>query len=142
MPKWQHIKRGTVYREIARGKLQTDVPLQDYADLVAYVGEDGQVWFRPVAELEDRKRFERYPEPKVAEDVSLVDALTLSPAGPWFTEAWSDLTICVVTDSGEEIARIGMCDEPAYTATLIARAPDMAKEILALRARVKELEGR
>lgn len=48
----QHIKRGTTYQIIARGKLQTDKPLEDYAELVAYRCEEtGDVWFRPKSEF-------------------------------------------------------------------------------------------
>lgn len=48
----QHIKRGTTYQIIARGKLQTDTPLEDYAELVAYRCEEtGDVWFRPQSEF-------------------------------------------------------------------------------------------
>lgn len=48
----QHIKRGTTYRIIARGKLQTDMPLVDYTELVAYRCEEtGDVWFRPQSEF-------------------------------------------------------------------------------------------
>jgi hypothetical protein len=48
----QHIKRGTTYTILARGKLQTDKPLTDYAELVAYrCDETGDVWFRPQDEF-------------------------------------------------------------------------------------------
>lgn len=50
--RYQHIKRGTIYEVIARGKLQTDNPLTDYAELVAYRCEEtGDVWFRPQSEF-------------------------------------------------------------------------------------------
>lgn len=50
--RFQHIKRGTTYTVIARGKLQTDAPLTDYAELVAYrCDETGDVWFRPESEF-------------------------------------------------------------------------------------------
>lgn len=52
-PTHQHVKRGTEYQEMARGRLQTDVPLTDYADLVAYRDDDGVWWFRPPAEFDD-----------------------------------------------------------------------------------------
>lgn len=53
----RHVKRGTEYREAARGKLQTDVPLTDYAELVAYHDAEGNWWFRAPAEFDDG-RFE------------------------------------------------------------------------------------
>ncbi|MFG6083758.1 hypothetical protein ACEUZ9_005483 [Paracoccus litorisediminis] len=48
-----HVKRGTKYRECARGKLQTDVPLSDYAELVAYNDMQGNWWFRSPSEFDD-----------------------------------------------------------------------------------------
>lgn len=52
-PTHRHLKRGTEYQEVARGKLQTDSPLTDYADLVAYRDEQGSWWFRAPAEFDD-----------------------------------------------------------------------------------------
>ncbi len=52
-PTHRHVKRGTEYREVARGKLQTDVPLTDYAELVAYHDQNGNWWFRAPAEFDD-----------------------------------------------------------------------------------------
>lgn len=49
----QHIKRGSSYTVVGRGKVQTDTPLADYAEVVVYRGDDGQVWVRPVSEFED-----------------------------------------------------------------------------------------
>ena len=52
MERVQHIKRGTTYQILARGMLQTDTPLTDYAELVAYRCEEtGDVWFRPQSEF-------------------------------------------------------------------------------------------
>ncbi len=51
--RWRHVKRGTEYAEIGRGKLQTDTPLSDYAELVVYQCDDGAIWVRPVTEFED-----------------------------------------------------------------------------------------
>lgn len=56
-PTHRHKKRGSTYVEIGRGKLQTDTPLTDYAELVAYRAEDGELWFRPPSEFDDG-RFE------------------------------------------------------------------------------------
>jgi hypothetical protein len=48
----QHIKRGTTYTVIAKGKLQTDKPLSDYADVVVYQCEQtGLTWIRPQSEF-------------------------------------------------------------------------------------------
>lgn len=56
-PTHRHVKRGTEYCEVARGKLQTDVPLTDYSDLVAYRDADDTWWFRSPVEFDDG-RFE------------------------------------------------------------------------------------
>lgn len=63
---WQHKKRGGEYRVEAFGKVQTDVPLVDYADVVVYRGKDGKVWVRPYGEFYDG-RFEPLPPPGEAE---------------------------------------------------------------------------
>lgn len=52
-PLWRHVKRGTVYTEIGRGKVQTYTPLTDYAEVVVYRGQEGDTWVRPVGEFED-----------------------------------------------------------------------------------------
>ncbi|WWT39561.1 hypothetical protein [Microcystis phage Mae-JY02] len=50
----QHKKRGSTYRVLGRGKVQTDTPLTDYAEVVVYQAEaDGTVWVRPVSEFKD-----------------------------------------------------------------------------------------
>lgn len=56
-PTHKHLKRGTLYEEVARGALQTAQPLTDMMELVAYRGEDGVMWFRPVSEFDDDERF-------------------------------------------------------------------------------------
>lgn len=56
---YRHRKRGTIYRSLGQGRLQTDVPLEDYAELVAYRDiEDGSLWFRSPVEFHDG-RFEK-----------------------------------------------------------------------------------
>jgi hypothetical protein len=57
----RHLRRGTLYAEIARGTLQTSVPLTDMMELVAYRGENGAWWFRPVSEFDDDDRFTLLP---------------------------------------------------------------------------------
>jgi hypothetical protein len=57
-PTWRHKKRGSTYRIAGQGSLQTDKPLEDMADLIAYVGIDGKMWFRTPEEFYDG-RFER-----------------------------------------------------------------------------------
>lgn len=56
-PQWQHVKRGTVYRELGRGELQfngyPNEGLLEGARLVAYQGEDNRIWFRLESEFED-----------------------------------------------------------------------------------------
>lgn len=54
---YRHKRTGGVYEMIGTAKLQTDKPLFDMAELVAYRGEDGGVWARAAAEFDDR--FER-----------------------------------------------------------------------------------
>ena len=50
----QHIKRGSIYKVIGRGILQTDTPLNDYAPVVIYQCEtDGKIWVRNEAEFDD-----------------------------------------------------------------------------------------
>lgn len=53
----RHKKRGTEYAVIGRGLLQTDTPLTDYSEVVAYRGAEGDVWVRPASEFDDG-RFE------------------------------------------------------------------------------------
>ena len=50
---WKHVKRGSVYTEIGRGKIQTDTPLQDYDEVVVYQDSEESIWVRPVSEFED-----------------------------------------------------------------------------------------
>ncbi|WP_323041117.1 hypothetical protein [Gemmobacter sp.] len=65
--RYQHIKRGTTYQVIGRGKLQTDAPLTDYAEVVAYRCEEtGDVWVRPQSEFTP-DRFRALPAAPVAE---------------------------------------------------------------------------
>lgn len=61
-PRWRHLKRGTVYVEIARGCLQTS--RDEYLDqqqVVIYQAETGgALYVRPTYEFMDG-RFERVP---------------------------------------------------------------------------------
>lgn len=52
-PTHRHVKRGGTYTLEGQGKLQTDTPLGDMTELVAYRGEDGALWFRAPAEFFD-----------------------------------------------------------------------------------------
>jgi hypothetical protein len=50
----RHLKRGSTYRVVGRGKVQTDAPLTDYDDVMIYQSEaDASIWVRPVAEFYD-----------------------------------------------------------------------------------------
>jgi hypothetical protein len=57
-PTHRHIKRGTTYRVIGNGSLQTNSALYDGQALVIYEGESGELWARPGAEFHDG-RFEK-----------------------------------------------------------------------------------
>jgi hypothetical protein len=64
----QHVKRGSTYRVIGCGKVQTDTPLADYAEVVIYQGEnDGMIWCRPVAEFDDGRFAALPPSPDAVE---------------------------------------------------------------------------
>ena len=67
----QHIKRGTTYRVLGRGQLQTDTDLRDYDEVVAYQCEgDGRVWVRAAAEFDDPTRFRILPTVQPAPEVA------------------------------------------------------------------------
>ncbi len=54
----RHKKRGSTYRVIGRGELQSSSPTEEGAMLVAYRCEaDGRLWIRPANEFDDG-RFE------------------------------------------------------------------------------------
>ena len=57
--KVRHIKRGTCYTVVcSTGKLQTAESALDDVILITYIGEDGQMWHRPIDEFTDG-RFEK-----------------------------------------------------------------------------------
>lgn len=70
---WRHLKRGSVYAELSRGKLQAAQPVAEGASLVSYRGADGQVWFRPEEEFEDGRFVE-------VTDVAATVSVPSSPA--------------------------------------------------------------
>ncbi len=59
--RWRHKRRGSTYTEIGRGQLQTiTAAVMEGCRLVAYIGDDGKLWFRPETEFEDG-RFDELP---------------------------------------------------------------------------------
>jgi hypothetical protein len=56
--RWRHKKRGTTYRTFGVGTLQSGHAIEEGTTLIAYQGEDGRVWFRPLTEFTDG-RFEK-----------------------------------------------------------------------------------
>lgn len=50
----QHIKRGSTYRVIGRGNVQTAKPLTDFDEVVIYQSEDdGRIWVRRAIEFNE-----------------------------------------------------------------------------------------
>lgn len=57
----KHLRKGDTYMLRDKGHLQTDIPLEDGAEIVSYKSEtDGRVWFRRAEEMTDG-RFELPP---------------------------------------------------------------------------------
>lgn len=53
-----HIKRGSTYRMVGRGRIQTGRPLADYDEVTIYESEEtGDLWVRPNDEFDDPTRF-------------------------------------------------------------------------------------
>jgi hypothetical protein len=58
LPRWRHVKRGSVYVEVGIAQLQLGAsPLADYESMVVYRGSDRQLWVRPEVDFRDG-RFE------------------------------------------------------------------------------------
>lgn len=86
--RYRHLKRGSVYTVITRGRLQVDGDL-DNETVVIYRGEDGQTWVRPEYEFNDG-RFE---------------LLSTRSNGP--------LNVAVQSDAADsEVDRCPICAEP------------------------------
>lgn len=61
-PTHRHVKRGTEYRLIGRGIVQTSEPLNDDEYVMIYEGQDGSLWARDADEWSDG-RFEALSAP-------------------------------------------------------------------------------
>lgn len=59
-PTHRHVKRGSEYRILARGQLQTSGPMFDYMDVTVYQDREGKTWVRSDREFFDG-RFEALP---------------------------------------------------------------------------------
>lgn len=56
--RFMHIKRGSTYRMVGRGRIQTGRPLVDYDEVTIYESEEtGDLWVRPNDEFDDPTRF-------------------------------------------------------------------------------------
>lgn len=56
--RFMHIKRGSTYRMVGRGRIQTGRPLEDYDEVTIYESEEtGDLWVRPNDEFDDPTRF-------------------------------------------------------------------------------------
>ena len=56
-PTHKHVKRGTNYKVLGEGQVQTETLLFDTDKVIIYVGEDGKLWAREPEEFNDG-RFE------------------------------------------------------------------------------------
>jgi hypothetical protein len=59
--RFKHRVRGTCYTVLGRAVLKTKQPVSDEQELIVYVGADGRLWVRPLAEFYDG-RFEKLGE--------------------------------------------------------------------------------
>jgi hypothetical protein len=67
----QHKKRGSTYKVIGRGRVQSDTPLTDMDEVVIYQGEaDGLFWLRPESEFVDG-RFVELPSVAASQPFAL-----------------------------------------------------------------------
>lgn len=117
----QHIKRGSTYRVLGRGKVQTDAPLTDYAEVVVYQGEaDGLVWVRPTSEFDDG-RFAELP------------ALTIQPPAQVQAEAVAKVTAerdelqRVVDEAGKKILHLIQREREAVAGAFAEAAEEVRK---------------
>lgn len=62
---WAHVVRGGEYTVIGSARLQTDKPLTDMAEVVAYRDADGRVWVRDAHEFDARFTRIRAASPSV-----------------------------------------------------------------------------
>jgi len=56
-PEYRHIKRGTEYMILCESRLQSS-DKDDYAEMVTYIGKEGDIWTRKKSEFFDG-RFEK-----------------------------------------------------------------------------------
>lgn len=79
MRRFRHKKRGTTYKVIGVGQIQSDVPLTDSEYVVIYQSEaDGHFWARRMSEFEDG-RFEELPADPASSECECIIECDLSP---------------------------------------------------------------
>ena len=131
-PLWRHKERGSTYWIVGKDRLQADRPLEDMAELFAYVGEDGQWWFRTPEEFNDG-RFEELSSPSAPQ--------TEQPSGEHTREV--TLMDVMLYESGkaesEAKGRLKGRQETAYRAAALVETSDRRKTNAEIAAAIRAL---